>query len=125
MEGSDRTKRALTVATVGEAGLLAGVLAGYLVVVTGRLRNISKTLGQVTFGVRAIERQTEPIGPALRAIRDDLEGMAEDAASLSERRPSTAERRQARRDAGDQRGVPVISGPPRPGRCRWRTRRSG
>ncbi|MBA3787886.1 MAG: hypothetical protein H0X21_04235, partial [Actinobacteria bacterium] len=37
---------------------------------------ISKTLGLVTFGVRAIEMQTRPIGPVLGEINGALEQVA-------------------------------------------------
>jgi hypothetical protein len=55
----------LIVLTLVEVLLLVVVLAGYLIVIARTLRNISKTLGLVTFGVRAIESQTAPIGQAL------------------------------------------------------------
>jgi len=56
----------LIVVTLVEVLLLVLVLAGYLVTIAATLRNISKTLGSVTFGVRAIESQTSSIGPRRR-----------------------------------------------------------
>lgn len=69
-------KKGLIAATVGEAALLVGVLAAYLLVIAAALRRVSRALGQITFGVRAIERQTEPIGPTLSDINRALERVA-------------------------------------------------
>jgi uncharacterized protein YoxC len=70
-------KKALIAATIGEALALVAVLAGYLVAIARTLRSIARTLGQVTMGVRAIEKQTEPIGPALAEVNAALERTAE------------------------------------------------
>ena len=67
----------LIIVTLIEVLLLVVVLATYLVIIAGRLRSVSKTLGLVTFGVRAIEQQTAPIGPALTDVNAALEGVAE------------------------------------------------
>lgn len=72
-------RKALIAATVGEAVLLVAVLAGYLIKIAATLRHVSDTLGRITFGVRAIETQTEPIGPA---VRDVNAGLAEVAKAL-------------------------------------------
>ena len=48
----------LIAATLGEVLLVVGVLAGYLTAIAAILRRVSRTLGQVTFGVRAIERMS-------------------------------------------------------------------
>jgi uncharacterized protein YoxC len=69
-------RRTLIAATLAEVGLLVVVLAGYLIAIAARLRNISSTLGKVTFGVRAIEKQTESIGPRLRDVNGALEQVA-------------------------------------------------
>ena len=69
-------KTALIVVTLIEVALLVVVLAVYLVAIAGTLRNISRTLGLVTFGVRAIEKQTQPIGPVLGDINGALEQVA-------------------------------------------------
>lgn len=66
----------LLIVTLVEVLLVVLVLAGYLISIAATLRRVSKTLGLVTFGVRAIERQTEPIGPALNDINDALEQVA-------------------------------------------------
>lgn len=65
-------RKTLVALTLAEVLLLVGVLAGYLVAIAVRLRSISNTLAQVTFGVRAIETQTAPIGPHLRDINGAL-----------------------------------------------------
>ncbi len=69
-------KTALIVVTLVEIVVLVAVLATYLILIAAALRRISHTLGLVTFGVRAIEKQTEPIGPVLRDINGALEGVA-------------------------------------------------
>ncbi len=66
----------LIVLTLVEVLLLVVVLAGYLLAIAATLRKVSKTLGLVTFGVRAIDKQTEPIGPRLRDINAALEQVA-------------------------------------------------
>lgn len=67
----------LVALTLGEVVLLVGALAGYLVAINRSLQRVSQTLARVTFGVRAIEQQTEPIGPALRAVNADLVAVAD------------------------------------------------
>jgi len=69
-------RKTLIAATLVEVTLLVGVLAGYLIAIAARLRSVSQTLGRITFGVRAIETQTAPIGPRLREINGALEGVA-------------------------------------------------
>jgi uncharacterized protein YoxC len=66
----------LIILTLVEVLLVVLVLAGYLIAIADTLRRVSKTLGLVTFGVRAIQRQTEPIGPALSDINGALEQVA-------------------------------------------------
>ena len=56
--------------------LLVAALAGYLIAIAATLRKVSQALARVAFGVRAIERQTEPIGPRLREINEALEQVA-------------------------------------------------
>jgi hypothetical protein len=70
-------KKMLIGLTLGQVALLVGVLAGYLIAIAATLRRVSQALGRVTFGVRAIERQTEPIGPALRGVNADLEAVVD------------------------------------------------
>jgi len=70
-------KTFLIILTLVELVLLVVVLAVYLVLIASTLRKISKTLGLVTFGVRAIEKQTAPIGPVLGEINGALEQVAD------------------------------------------------
>jgi uncharacterized protein YoxC len=65
-------KTVLIVLTLAEVALLVGVLAIYLLSIAATLRTIARTLGLVTFGVRAIEKQTEPLGPVLKDVNDSL-----------------------------------------------------
>jgi len=66
-------KKALIAATIAEVLALVAVLAGYLMVIAKTLRAVARTLGQVTMGVRAIEKQTEPLGPALGEVNQALD----------------------------------------------------
>lgn len=66
----------LIVVTLIEVLLLVVVLAGYLIKIAATLRNVSKTLGLVTFGVRAIESQTANIGPRVLETNAALEQVA-------------------------------------------------
>lgn len=69
-------KTTLIVLSVVEVLALVVVLAGYLIVIARSLRTTSRTLGLVTFGVRAIERQTEAVGPLLTGVNDALTSAA-------------------------------------------------
>ena len=69
-------KTALIVVTLLEVALLVLVLAVYLLSIAATLRTVARTLGLVTFGVRAIEKQTEPLGPVLRDVNAGLEQVA-------------------------------------------------
>ena len=70
-------KTLLIVLTLAEVAILVIVLAVYLLAIAATLRKISHTLGLVTFGVRAIEKQTEPIGPIAADINGALEQVAD------------------------------------------------
>jgi hypothetical protein len=59
-----------------EVAVLVLVLAVYLLSIASTLRTVARTLGLVTFGVRAIEKQTEPLGPVLRDVNAGLEQVA-------------------------------------------------
>ncbi len=72
-----KQRKTLIAATLAEVVLLVAVLAGYLIAIAVRLRNISSTLGKVTFGVRAIDTQTKPLGPRLGEINGALGQVAE------------------------------------------------
>jgi uncharacterized protein YoxC len=70
-------KTLLIVLTLAELATLVIVLAVYLIAIAATLRRVSQTLGLVTFGVRAIEKQTEPIGPVASDINGALEQVAD------------------------------------------------
>ena len=70
-------KTLLIVLTLVEVGLLVVVLALYLLAIAATLRTVARTLGLVTFGVRAIEKQTEPLGPVVEEINGALLRVAE------------------------------------------------
>jgi hypothetical protein len=67
------SRKTLTILTVAEVGAVVGALAVYLGLIASTLRAISSTLGEVSMGVRAIERQTEPVGPTLAEVRENIE----------------------------------------------------
>jgi hypothetical protein len=69
-------KAVLIIVPLLEVALLLLVLVGYLLAIARTLRTTSRTLGLITFGVRAIEKQTEPLGPVLREINGALEQVA-------------------------------------------------
>ena len=69
-------KTVLIIVTLVEIVLLVAVLATYLIIIAAKLRRVSSTLGLVTFGVRAIEKQTQPIGPVLSDVNGALERVA-------------------------------------------------
>lgn len=62
----------LVVLTVVEIAIVVLVLAAYVTALTRELRGISTTLGQVAFGVRAVESQTGVIGPSVLRINKTL-----------------------------------------------------
>jgi uncharacterized protein YoxC len=82
----------LIVLTLVEVAILVVVLAVYLIAIAARLRKISHTLGLVTFGVRAIEKQTEPIGPVASDINGALEGVADALEQVTGKQPTPPER---------------------------------
>lgn len=66
----------LIIVTLLEVVIVVVVLALYLIAIAATLRKVSTTLGLITFGVRAIEKQTAPIGPVVRDINGALEQVA-------------------------------------------------
>lgn len=79
----------LIVLTLVEVVLLVVVLAVYLIKIAATLRHVSHTLGLVTFGVRAIEAQTAPLGPTLKDINGALEQVAGALDALGTPEPET------------------------------------
>jgi hypothetical protein len=66
----------LILLTAVEVAAFVGVLAVYLVAITRSLRRTSDHLAKVSFGVRAIETQCEPVGPAVTRINGQLATLA-------------------------------------------------
>ncbi len=63
---------AVAIVTIALFGLLVVALALYLIRIALILHQVIKTLGLVTFGVRAIAFQTQPINPILTEIKGDV-----------------------------------------------------
>ena len=66
----------LVILTILETTVFVGVVAAYLIVIARSLNRTSGYLGKVTFGVRAIERQAQPIGPGVTRINEQLATIA-------------------------------------------------
>ncbi len=84
-----------TVVTLIAVFAIAAVLAGYLIIITLILREVSFNVGTVLIGVRAIANQTAPLGPVIRDIVGDVQAIEEDLEALLGGTP--ARRRVARR----------------------------
>ncbi len=86
----------LVTLTLVEIALVAVVLVYYLVRIAASLRRTSVLLGKVAFGVRAIETQTQVIGPSVLTVNDQLTGVANalaDLTDLAKAAPAPARRR--------------------------------
>ncbi len=66
----------LTFLTVVEVVVLVAVLASGLLIVAARLRSIAKTLSEVTWGGRAVERQLLAVRSNIRQVNAALEDIA-------------------------------------------------
>lgn len=78
----------LVLATVLEVVVVVAVLVFHLVLLDRRLRQLSKKLGTVAFGIRAVESQTAPIGPSvlrLNAVLGQIAGALGPLLSKAER----------------------------------------
>jgi uncharacterized protein YoxC len=92
-------RKGLIAATIGEVLLLVAVLAGYLIAIAETLRRVSATLGKITFGVRAIETQTQPLGPRVTEVNETLEQVA---GRLAQAAPAAGTKpRRARQSSSD------------------------
>ncbi|MFP5219811.1 MAG: hypothetical protein ACLGIG_08750 [Actinomycetes bacterium] len=74
----------LVTLTVVEILLVVAVLVYYLLRIAASLRRTSALLAKVSFGVRAIETQCEVIGPSVLRINDQLRGVADALADVTE-----------------------------------------
>ena len=73
----------LVTLTIVEIVLVAVVLVYYLARVAASLRRTAVLLGKVSFGVRAIETQTNVIGPSVLKVNDQLGVIADALADLT------------------------------------------
>jgi hypothetical protein len=73
----------LVTLTIVEIVVVLVVLVYYLLRVAASLRRTSVLLGKVAFGVRAIETQTEVIGPSVLKVNDQLANVADALADLT------------------------------------------
>ena len=62
----------LIAGTIAEIIIVIGALAVYLVRIARSLRATGALLAKVTFGIRAIETQCDPIGPSVVRINEQL-----------------------------------------------------
>ena len=74
----------LVTLTIVEIVLVAIVLVYYLARVAASLRRTAVLLGKVSFGVRAIETQTNVIGPSVLTVNEQLGGIADALADLTD-----------------------------------------
>lgn len=84
---------ALVILTVVEVVLVVAVLAVYLILLTRRLLTITRYLGKIAFGVRAVNSQTAPVGPSVLRINSSLKEIEDALGPLAEKaRRAAAER---------------------------------
>lgn len=62
----------LVILTVLEVAILVAVLAIYLIAIGRPLESITKVLGKVAFGVRAVDTQTSTVGPSVTKLNSTL-----------------------------------------------------
>lgn len=74
----------LVTLTIVEIAVVLGVLVYYLARIAASLRRTATLLGKVSFGVRAIETQTQVIGPSVLTVNDQLAGVADALADLTD-----------------------------------------
>lgn len=71
-----KKKALLPVAAAAEAAVFVAMLVGYLTVIAAALRDVARTLRLIDVGVRAMEKQTEPIADIVREVNGNLEQAA-------------------------------------------------
>ncbi len=87
----------LVTLTLIEIAAVVIVLVVYIVSIARSLRRTSQTLGQVAFGVRAIETQCEVIGPAVVGVNERLPVVRDAFVQLTELADAAAGGRSRRR----------------------------
>ena len=83
-----------TIVTLIGVFAIALVLAGYLIIISLILKEVSFNVGTVLIGVRAIANQCAPLGPVIRDIVGDVRAIEEDLEGLL---GGTSTRRRAAR----------------------------
>jgi hypothetical protein len=83
-----------TIVTLIGVFAIAAVLAGYLIIISLILKEVSFNVGTVLIGVRAIANQCAPLGPVIRDIVGDVRAIEEDLEALL---GGTSSRRRAAR----------------------------
>ena len=83
-----------TIVTLIAVFAIALVLAGYLIIISLILKEVSFNVGTVLIGVRAIANQCAPLGPVIRDIVGDVRAIEEDLEGLL---GGTSTRRRAAR----------------------------
>ncbi len=63
------------IVTLIGVGILVAALAVYLIRIALILRHVIDTLGKITFGLRAIAHQTEPVNQIVGEIKTDVLAM--------------------------------------------------
>jgi hypothetical protein len=71
-----------TIVTLIGVFAIAAVLAGYLIIISLILKEVSFNVGTVLIGVRAIANQCAPLGPVIRDIVGDVRAIEEDLEAL-------------------------------------------
>lgn len=75
-----------------EAALLGASLVVYLFLIARELRGVARTVRLVSVGLRAIEKQTEPIRERVDDLNENLERSAALLAQLEQRRTQAKSR---------------------------------
>lgn len=81
-----KKKALLPLAAGAEAAVLVAMLVGYLTVIAAALRDITRTLRLIDVGVRAMEKQTEPIAGVVEEVNGNLDRAASLLRTAAERR---------------------------------------
>lgn len=84
-----KKKALLPLAAAAEATVLVAMLVGYLTVIAAALRDVARTLRLIEVGVRAMEKQTEPIADIVREVNGNLDEAGRLLRTAAERATST------------------------------------
>ncbi len=98
---------AATIGTFIGVALIVAALAFYLITIAATLKHVSDTVGTVLIGIRAIAHQTAPLGPVIKDIVGDVQGIQTELAQLVTGAQAAARiepARSSRREIGARRG---------------------